>query len=187
MKFDVDYKNEIVISDSHERNKDNENFSKDIEQAINEISRVLKDQSYFIYTYHSLSGNEWKAISNALLKNSFEFIDCQMLLQKTFTPRQLNRKITIKGDLLVIYKKNKCNKQLHIKLETAKEEIEKEIRKKCKINDLYDTNQLITLCVRCLLKYNNLSNQIDFIEIIKENFEIDKNNVDLWRLKYHKE
>lgn len=183
LKFDVDYKNEIVISDSHERNKNNENFSNDIEQSINEISRVLKDQSYFIYTYHSLSGNEWKAISNALLKNDFEFVDCQMLLQKTFTPRQLNRKITIKGDLLVIYKKNKSNKQLSIKLETTKQKIEEEIRKNCKINYMYDTNQLIALCVKCLLKHNYLSNQIDFIQIIKENFEIDENNGSLWRLK----
>ena len=181
--FDVDYDDEIVISDSNERNKDIKNFSKDIEQSINEINRVLKDKAYFIFTYHSLSGNEWEAISNALIKNDFEFVDCQMLLQKTFTPRQLNRKITIKGDLLVIYKKNKKNKQLSIKLETAKQKIEQEIKKNCKINELYDTNQLITLCVKCLLKYNHLSNQIDFIQIIKEYFKIDEKNGNLWGLK----
>ena len=106
-----------------------------------------------------------------------------MLLQKTFTPRQLNRKITIKGDLLVIYKKNKRNKQLSIKMETAKQKIEQEIRKNCKANELYDTNQLITLCVKCLLKYNHLSNKIDFIEIIKEYFKIDEKNRELWELK----
>ena len=139
--------------------------------------------AYFIFTYHSLSGNEWEAISNALIKNDFEFVDCQMLLQKTFTPRQLNRKITIKGDLLVIYRKNKKNKQLSIKLETAKQKIEQEIKKNCKINELYDTNQLITLCVKCLLKYNHLSNQIDFIQIIKEYFKIDEKNGNLWGLK----
>ena len=185
--FDVDYENEIVISNSSERNKDSDNFSRDIEQAINEISRVLKDKSYFIYTYHSLSGNEWEAISNALLKNDFEFVDCQMLLQKTFTPRQLNRKITIKGDLLVIYKKNKSEKQLSIKKENAKQkieqEIEREIKKKCRVNELYDTNQLITLCVKCLLKYNHLSNKIDFIDIIKKYFKIDEKNGELWGLK----
>ena len=181
--FDVDYDNEIVISDSNERNKDSKNFSKDIEQSINEINRVLKDKAYFIFTYHSLSGNEWEAISNALLKNNFKFVDCQMLLQKTFTPRQLNRKITIKGDLLVIYKKDKENKQSSIKLKTAKQKIEQEIKKNCKINELYDTNQLITLCVKCLLKYNHLSNQIDFIQIINEYFKIDEKSGNLWGLK----
>ncbi len=183
LKFNVDYNNEIVISDSNERNKTNKIFSKDIEQSINEISRVLKDKSYFIFTYHSLNGNEWETISNSLLKNDFEFVDCQMLLQKTFTPRQLNRNITIKGDLLVVYKKDKSNKQLSIKLETAKQKIEQEIKKNCNKNELYDTNQLITLCVKCLLKYNHLSNQLNFIDIIKEYFKIDEKSENMWRLK----
>ena len=43
--FDVDYKNEIVISNSDERNKDSKNFSRDIEQSIREISRVMKDKA----------------------------------------------------------------------------------------------------------------------------------------------
>lgn len=183
LKFNVDYNNEIVISDSNERDKNSKNFSKDIEQSIKEISRILKDKSYFVFTYHSLSGTEWEAISNALLKNDFEFVDCQMLFQKTLTPRQLNRKITIKGDLLVVYKKNKSNKQLSIKLETSKQKIEQEIKKSCNKNALYDTNQLITLCVRSLLKYNHLSNQLNFIEIIKEYFEIDEKSGNMWRLK----
>lgn len=181
--YNVDYNNEIVISDSSERNKDSDEFSTDIEKSINEINRVLKDNSYFIFTYHSLSGNEWEAVSNALLKNDFEFVDCQMLLQKTFTPRQLNRKITIKGDLLVIYKKSKRNKQLSIKLETVKQKIEQEIKKNCRTDELYDTNYLITLCVKCLLKYNHISNKIDFIEIIKEYFRVDEKDGNLWRLK----
>ncbi len=181
--FDVDYENEIVISNSNERDKDSEAFSKDIKQSISEINRVLKDKSYFIFTYHSLSGNEWEAISNALQNNNFEFVDCQMLLQKTFTPRQLNRKITIKGDLLAIYKKNESNKILPIKFETTNQKIYQEIKKNCKINQLYDTNQLIILCVKCLLKYNHLTNKIDFFEIIKEYFKLDEENENLWRLK----
>lgn len=183
LKYDVDYNNEIVISDSSERNKNSETFSIDIEQSINEINRVLKNDSFFIFTYHSLSGNEWKAISNALLKNDFEFIDCQLLMQKTFTPRQLNRKVTIKGDLLVIYKKNKGNKQLSIKLETVKQQIEEEIKRNCKKDVLYDTNQLIVLCVKCLLKYKHISNDVDFIDIIKKYFKIDEEDGNLWRLK----
>ena len=42
LKNKVDYENEIVISNSSERKKDNENFSIDIELSIKEISRVLK-------------------------------------------------------------------------------------------------------------------------------------------------
>lgn len=180
--YKVDYENEIVVSNSCERNKTEENFSIDIEGAIKEIKRVLKNNSYFVFTFHSLSGNEWEAISNALLNNDFEFVDCQMMLQKTFTPRQLNRKLTLKGDLLVVYKKKVQNKQLSINLENINNKIKNEIKKQCKPDELYETNDLITLFVKCLLKYNYISNNIDFIEIINSYFSIDNEN-NKWRLK----
>lgn len=183
LKYEVDYDNEIVVSNSSERNKNDEIFAKDIEKSIKEINRVLKNQSYFVFTFHSLNGNEWKAISNSLLKYNFEFVDCQLLLQKTFTPRQLNRKFTVKGDLLVIYKKNKERKQTGLKLDDIQKNIKKEILKKCNVKKLYDTNDLITLCVKCLLKYNYINNNIDFFELIKEFFEIDKKDEKKWRLK----
>ncbi|MEB3060170.1 DNA methyltransferase [Parvimonas micra] len=183
LKNKVDYENEIVISNSSERKKDNENFSIDIELSIKEISRVLKNNSYFVFTFHSLNGTEWEAISNALLKNDFEFVDCEMLLQKTFTPRQLNRKITVKGDLLVSYKKNSRNRQMSLNLENITKLIEQEIKQNCKIKELYDTNELITLCVKCLLKYNFISKEIDFIELIKKYFKIDDADKKKWRLK----
>ena len=183
LKNKVDYENEIVVSNSSERNKNNENFSVDIELAINEISRVLKNNSYFVFTFHSLNGSEWEVISNALLKNDFEFVDCEMMLQKTFTPRQLNRKITVKGDLLVVYKKNIKNRQMSLNLESITKMIEKEIKRNCKIKELYDTNELITLCVKCLLKYNYISKDIDFIELIKKYFQIDEVDEKKWGLK----
>ena len=130
-----------------------------------------------------MNGSEWEVISNALLKNDFEFVDCEMMLQKTFTPRQLNRKITVKGDLLVVYKKNIKNRQMSLNLESITKMIEKEIKRNCKIKELYDTNELITLCVKCLLKYNYISKDIDFIELIKKYFQIDEVDEKKWGLK----
>lgn len=183
LKNKVDYENEIVISDSNERNKDSDNFENDIEKSINEINRVLKNGKYFIFTFHSLSGKEWEAISNALLKNNLEYVNCDMLLQKTFTPRQLNRKITVKGDLVVVYKKTDKSKQLSMSLTNIKDEILSKIKKTYKKDELYDTNNLITMCVECLLKYNHLTQKMDFIDLIKKYFEIDKKNSSMWRLK----
>lgn len=182
LDFKVDYPNEIVISNSNNRRKDSLEFSKDIEKAINEINRVLKYDAYFVFTYHSLSGNEWEAIATALLKNGFEFVECKLLSQKAFPPRQLNRKITIKGDLLVVYKKTKKQPSC-LNLEEFENIIQKEIKKNCQPNKLYDTNTLITLCVKCLLKYNHLNKKTDFIAIIKKYFEIDKEQELYWRLK----
>ena len=106
MGFCVDYENEIIISDSTSRMKRKEEFGKDVKKAIYEIYRVLKKEKYFVFTYHSLSGFEWMTITNSLIESGFEVTNCELLLQKTFTPRQLNRVKTIKGDLLVTCKKS---------------------------------------------------------------------------------
>jgi len=181
LKKSVDYENEIVVSDSKERNKNQHNFANDIEKSVFEICRILKVNKYFTFTFHSLSGEEWEALSNALLKNPFEFVDFKLLIQKTFTPRQINRKLSIKGDLVVTYKKIK-QKQLILDFNTIEEKIIAEIKKECKLGELYETNDLIVLCVRCLLKYNQIANKIDFNEMINKYFILHENE-NKWILK----
>jgi hypothetical protein len=73
--------------------------------AILEIFRILKKDKFFSITFHSLSGLEWRAISNACLMVGFELYNFEWLVQKTFTPRQLNRSKTVKGDVLITFKK----------------------------------------------------------------------------------
>lgn len=181
LKKDVDYENEIVVSDSKERKKNQKQFDNDIEKSINEISRVLKVGKYFTFTFHSLNGEEWEAISNSIAKNPFEFVELSFLEQKTFTPRQLNRKMSIKGDVVVTFKKVK-NKQLILDFNNINEKITNEITSKIKKGILYETNDLVILCVSCLLKYNQHSDKIDFIELISEYFSLDTDS-NKWILK----
>lgn len=177
----VDYENEIVVSDSKERSKNQQAFADDIDKSISEICRVLKTNKYFTFTFHSLSGEEWEALSNSLIKHAFQFVEFKLLIQKTFTPRQLNRKQSIKGDLVVTYKKVK-QKQMVLDFNTIEEKISNEIKEKCSPNKLYDTNDLIVISVGCLLKYGQISNSMDFESIIKKYFELDEKS-DKWRLK----
>lgn len=185
LKNKVDYENEIVVSDSNARNKTQENFAKDIEKSINEICRVLKYEKYFTFTFHSLNGEEWEAISNAINNNAFQFVDFKLLVQKTFTPRQLNRKFSIKGDLVVTYKKVK-QKQMTLDYSNVKAKIENEIKQNCVINHEYETNDLIILCIKCLLKFNNSTKKIDFTDIINEYFILNEETCK-WHLKQNKE
>lgn len=180
LKEQADYENEIVVSDSKERKKTNLNFANDIEKAISEICRVLKYDKYFTFTFHSLNGDEWEAISNAIQKNDFEFVELKLLTQKTLPPRQINRKLSIKGDLVVTYKKVK-NKSF-ISNDDIKTKIRNEIKLKCKKNKLYDTNEIIILSIECLLKFNTKDAKIDFMQIIKEYFILDEEN-SKWFLK----
>ena len=181
LKNKVDYKNEIIVSDSKKRKKDIISFKKDIEKSISEIFRVLKENSYFVFTFHSIQGDEWNAILNAIIKFNFKFIECYLLIQKTLTPRQLNRKIIAKGDLVVVYQKIKKTNRKNI-LNKSKEDIISEIKKQCNFNKLYDTDELLILCIKTLLNSNSKNEDIDFVNIIGENFTIDKKN-NKWRLK----
>ncbi len=118
----VQYEEEIVISDSKERNKNIDTFDNDIKKAVDEIYRVLKPNKYFIFTYHSLSGPEWLSITNSLIEAGFKIEEAEMLIQKTFTPRQLNNNRTIKGDMIVVCKKNSIKEKANY-LELEEEDI----------------------------------------------------------------
>ena len=122
LDFPVQYEEEIVISDSKERNKNIDAFANDIKKAVDEIYRVLKPNKYFIFTYHSLSGPEWLSITNSLIEAGFKIEEAEMLIQKTFTPRQLNNNRTIKGDMIVVCKKNSIKEKANY-LELEEEDI----------------------------------------------------------------
>ena len=148
LKYDVDYENEIVISDSPDRNKKTASFIFDIDLAIKDIKRVLKDEKFFAFTFHSISGIEWKAIIDSLRKNNFIFKECKVLMQKTLPPRQLNRPNSIKGDILAVYQSggNDCNciKDFNSLFEDKMSKIFNE--------EEYRTNDLIELIVKTMLE-----------------------------------
>ena len=142
------YSNEIVISDSKKRTKNIEEYSKDMHSAISEIFRILKKDKYFSITFHSLSGLEWRAISNACLIVGFELSNFEWLVQNTFTPRQLNRSKTIKGDVLITFKKpSKVIKTLEI--------------------DEVEFNNMIINKINQLIKENKNTTNTIFMEIIE--------------------
>lgn len=105
LNFEVDYQDEIVVSDSNQRQKNQLNFAQDIRQAVEEIYRVLKFDKYFSFTFHSLEGSEWYALIKSCLECGFVIENIEEMTQKTLPPRQLNRAVTIKGDMLVTFKK----------------------------------------------------------------------------------
>lgn len=173
----VDYNNEIVISDSKERNKNPNCFSKDIEIAIYEIYRVLKDNKYFSMTYHSLSGKEWYALTTACLKAGFILKEFKIIEQKTFSPRQLNRKKTIKGDILVTFKKEKTNFNKNL-VTLSKEDtkkiiinlVDKELLKAPK-----NTNDLYNSILKYVFEKHIIFSDTDFIDVFSEHYNIDDN------------
>lgn len=176
LKFEPDYKNEIVISDSKERKKDCNKFEEEINLAFSEIRRVLKPNKYFSLTYHSLSGKEWKAITNACIKNGFELVDYEWLVQKSFTPRQINRLTSIKGDVLVTFQKAAT-----IKSVTCKSDIEitqifiQQIEEWLSENSSLDTNEIFLKTMNKVFSEKILIGDVDLLKILIENFKFSEN------------
>jgi len=176
LNFVPDYDDEIVITDSKERKKNNTVYEQDINKAFAEIRRVLKTGKMFSLTYHSLSGLEWKAITNACIKNGFDLVDFEWLVQKSFTPRQINRAKTIKGDVLVTFKKSKLIK----KYQSDSNEVtislfSKTIAQWLK-DEVLDTNEIFLRIMKIVFSERIVIGDIDLLNILVQQFIFTKDN-----------
>ena len=174
LKFSPNYIDEIVISDSKERQKDNSTFEEDINAAFSEIRRVLKFNKYFSLTYHSLSGLEWKAITNACIKNGFDLVDFEWLVQKTFTPRQLNRLKSIKGDVLATFQKSDLPTELIVKSNKEISNIFIDSIRDWLEHEALETNEIFLRIMKMVFSEKILIGEVDLLKLLIENFEFSE-------------
>ncbi len=175
LKLKPEYKNEIVISDSKVRNKTTDNFESEINEAFSEIRRVLKLGGYFSLTYHSLSGLEWKAITNACIKNGFELVSFEWLVQKSFTPRQINRSKSIKGDVLVTFQKSPSIKSIIMDDIQTEAFFKNEIENWLTIESL-DTNEIFLRIMKIIFTRKIIIGNVDILNIMVKNFGFTDSN-----------
>lgn len=112
LDFDVDYTNEIIVSDAKNRGKDINKFNMELFQSFTEFNRILKKDWKLILTYNSINTNSLKTLNDLLIKAGFVILDIKNIVQKTATPRQINRANTVKWDLLIICQKNNNKKDV---------------------------------------------------------------------------
>lgn len=176
LNFDVHYENEIVVSNSWIRSKDFAEFDKDIKLAYSEISRVLKEDAYFTFTFHSLSGKIWNSIVSACILNNFSFIALDFLKQKTLPPRQINRKITPQGDLTItLQKKKKNHGGIRIMKDTniLKSHLSQN-------TGIYDTNTLYGLIIKFLFENKIIFKELDILRFLHKNYILEDGK---WKIK----
>jgi DNA modification methylase len=180
LKFKPDYSEEIVVSDSKVRNKNISIFEEDINLAFAEIARVLKMGKFFSLTYHSLSGLEWKAITNACIKNGFDMYSFEWLVQKSFTPRQINRLKSVKGDVLVTLIKSDLPKDM---CQRTDEDIKKLFISKITewlMDNPLDTNEIFLKIMKMIFSEKILIGNVDLLKILTENFNFT--DTQKWRI-----
>lgn len=175
LRLEPDYQKEIVISDSIQRQKDIKAFENDISSAFSEIRRILKDDKYFSLTFHSLSGLEWKAVSNACVCNNFNVVDYEWLEQKTYPPRQLNRVKSIKGDVLVTFRKNSDPVHLQTFDDQQFINIVSGFITETIQNGTTDTNGIMMAIMEWILRNMIIIGNVDVFTILNENFQLGDN------------
>ena len=180
LKKQADFQNEIVVSNSCERNKDVAHYENDIFSAFCEIKRVLKNGNYFSLTYHSLSGKEWRAVTNACIQNGFEMVEYGWLTQKTFTPRQLNRTKTVKGDVLITLRNSNMQSTAINSKEMQTILIIDHLSQLLSLHGA-DTNLVMLQMMKWIFTERIVLGDVDVYEILKDNFDLD--NEGLWQIR----
>ena len=172
--FLPDYENEIIISNSTERVKDIDDFSRGINDSVSEINRVLKDNHFFSITYHSLSGLEWKAVTNACLRNNFVLYEYEWLEQKTLPPRQIARMKTIKGDVLVTFKKSPTPVPCQEISDDAFRDLIGNHINNCINHNHQDTNSIMMSLMKWILEERILVGNVDVFAFLNNNYQLNK-------------
>lgn len=173
LRLSPDYQQEIVISDSNQRHKNIEVFEHDINSAFSEIRRVLKDNKYFSLTFHSLSGLEWKAVSNACVFNNFNVVNYEWLEQKTYPPRQLNRVKSIKGDVLVTFRKKLAPVHVQVCDDDQFTNIISEFITETIRNGITDTNGIMMAIMEWILRNMIIVGNVDVFTVLNTHFKLN--------------
>ena len=181
LRLEPNYNQEIVISDSNQRHKDIEAFENDINTAFSEIRRILKDNKHFSLTFHSLSGLEWKAVSNACVFNNFNVVDYEWLEQKTYPPRQLNRVKSIKGDVLVTFRKNPEPVRLRVCDDEQFTTIVSDFITETIENGITDTNGIMMAIMEWIFRNMIIVGNVDVFMILNKQFRLSEDGH--WNIK----
>ena len=175
LQLNPDYNKEIIISDSKERKKNITSYEKDIYEAFSEIRRVLKLGGHFSLTYHSLCGLEWKAITNSCIGNGFEMVAFNWLVQKSFTPRQINRSKSIKGDVLITFEKAANIRSIEMTDPDIEKYFISQIEEWLSETPL-ETNEIFLRVMKNIFSRKIVIGEIDLLDVLRNNFNFSDQN-----------
>ena len=115
---------------------------------------------------------EWKAVSNACVLNNFNVVDYEWLEQKTYPPRQLNRIKSIKGDVLVTFRKNPDPARVQFCNDDQFANIIREFITEVIKNGVTDTNGIMMAIMEWILRNMIIIGNVDVFMILNQNFQI---------------
>jgi len=106
LNFKPNYDEEIVISDSPERNKNLEDYRKRLREAISEIYRVLKKDKYLSIAFYNYDLKVWHALISSCVDVGFQKVSLLPIKSSHPSIVQLYRHGGTRGALVITFRKS---------------------------------------------------------------------------------
>lgn len=185
LKKDVNYNDEIVISNSKDRNKDIRNYYQLLGEVFIEIERILKPNRYFSLMFNTLDDETWINLILNMNKLNLELTEVETLQYSANSVVQDTRPAALKTDFILTFRKDSQKIIDNIELISVKENanyfinIIQEHLKNCKGNGL-ETYQILNVLVSDLFQENKFFKLSEVLEILKTRFRQEASK---WKTK----
>ncbi len=191
LKHSLDYENEIIISDSKERNKDIHNYKNLLRLTFQELFRVLKPNGWLTVTFHNSHIQVWNALISSAQEAGFVYgNDCYVLTGRKSSNQLLRKGGSMTGDIYINFQKTiKKQKNIDANLQDVIKQIYKECEKIIiERGGTATTDQLARGILMNLSKHNLFEKVLDLkiSDILKDEFVFD-NSYNVWHLKENEE
>jgi DNA modification methylase len=103
LKKPVNYEDEIIISESRDRNKDASDYNSLLNSVIADCFRVLKPEKYFSFMFNSLDDDAWENVVSKFHSSGFELTAIETLGYSANSVVQDNRKNGLQTDFIITY------------------------------------------------------------------------------------
>jgi hypothetical protein len=105
LEKNLDYKKEIIISDSPDRKKNLEDYDDLISKAFQNCFRILKEGSWMSVTFHNRFLETWKVLLESIENAGFSYISANLLIPAVIPAKAQLSKGSLEGDLVIHYRK----------------------------------------------------------------------------------
>ncbi len=175
LKKSVNYEDEIVISESKDRNKDIENYYFLLKQVFEEFERVLKPERYFSLMFNSLDDDTWIRLIQIVNKLNFDLHKVETMGYSANSVVQDTRGAGLKTDFIFTFKKNPDKKKNEIVLcsaeknkERIKDKIDAYIDKSSNGLEIYE---ILNNIVIDFLRQNEFFRLSEVLRIIQKEYK----------------
>lgn len=179
LRKEVNYDDEIVISESKDRDKNIDNYYFLLNLVFKHIERILKPKRHFSLMFNSLDDETWINLIQYMNYLNFDLQKVETLGYSANSVVQDNRGAGLKTDFIFTFEKNpnKIKKEIELYIaETHKDIIKNKIDYYIdKSNNGLEIYEILNNLVIDLLKQNKFFRLSEILEIIRKEYIKEKN------------